>query len=377
MPPAVILLGITESQLMTPRTIVIAVMASLLTASVEVGTIEKLRLDKQARREFIRRAQVRAPVSVASANMRTGPESPSIPFPPNALVPCDYVEEEMSGSSPKFACRLDNGETVKVRYGGANGEVVGSVLGSRLLWALGYGADRVFPVRVRCRGCSTDPWTDHGQADGEQIFDPATIEFDPEGDEITSDISDSGWGWTELDLVEEEEGGAPLAHRDGLVLLAVLLQHTDSKPKQQRLWCLPGGLVNRECTRPFLFVHDVGLTFGRANATNTASTASVNFEAWSTTPVWRDASACVGNLRKSLSGSLEHPRIREAGRALLSGLLEQLEDRQLHDLFEVARVQRRSRNPADARVTVSASVDEWVDAFKEKREEIARARCGN
>ena len=66
--------------------------------------------------------------------------------------------------------------------------------------------------------------------------------------------------------------------------------------------------------------------------------------------------------------------IGEEGRRFLANLLQQLSDRQLHDLFEVARVELRLRAPG----TVSsgfATIDEWVSAFKEKRSQIVDRRC--
>ena len=332
-------------------------------------------LDKDTRLRFIQRAHVWLPTDVAAKDVRRGPSSPYRSIATNVWVSCDYVHEKMSGASPKFMCKLPEGPTVKVRFGGANGEVMGSVLTSRLLWALGFGADRVYPVRVRCRGCDPDPKEQQAAGRGEQVFDPATVELAPDGKEIKSEISNGGWGWPELALVDSSKGGAPVAHRDALTLLAALVQHTDSKPEQQRLICLSGKLHKGRCARPFLFVHDVGLTFGHAVTTNAANAASVNFVAWSTTPVWKDDRACITHLPKSFTGSLEDPKIGEAGRRFLASLLARLSDRQLHDLFEVARVERRSRNPSDVQTTLPASVEEWTSAFKHKRAEIARARC--
>ena len=50
-------------------------------------------------------------------------------------------------------------------------------------------------------------------------------------------------------------------------------------------------------------------------------------------------------MSQSWTGTLGDPRITEGGRKFLADLLVQLTDRQLHDVFEVARVNRRSRNP--------------------------------
>jgi uncharacterized protein YktB (UPF0637 family) len=84
--------------------------------------------------------------------------------------------------------------------------------------------------------------------------------------------------------------------------------------------------------------------------------------------LWKDAKGCVAQLSKSFSGSLEHPKVSEAGRKFLAGLLSQLTDRQLRDLFEVARF--TMREPA-------VPVDSWIAAFKQKRDEIANASCTN
>jgi hypothetical protein len=80
-------------------------------------------------------------------------------------------------------------------------------------------------------------------------------------------------------------------------------------------------------------------------------------------------------LSKSNTGTLDNPKISEAGRKFLADLLMQLTDRQLHDLFDVARVDRRSRRPDSAEPP--ATVDEWVAAFKHKRSEIVDNRCKN
>jgi hypothetical protein len=63
---------------------------------------------------------------------------------------------------------------------------------------------------------------------------------------------------------------------------------------------------------------DLGLTFGRANFTNANTTGSVNLREWSRTPVWKGAEGCVGNLPKSLTGTLNDPAITEGGRRFLA-----------------------------------------------------------
>ena len=122
-----------------------------------------------------------------------------------------------------------------------------------------------------------------------------------------------------------------------------------------------------------MMVHDLGMTFGHANYLNRASVGGVNLETWSHAHVWKDAKRCVGNLPKSATGTLDNPLITEEGRAFLAGLLTQLTDKQLHDLFAVARFNRRS-TASDAAPDTSA-IDQWVAAFKEKRNEIVNRSC--
>lgn len=316
-----------------------------------------------ARRELIRRAQVWSPTDIPTVDIRSGPQD-GRGFQPNQVVFCTYVRRVPRGNSPKFYCRLSDGTIAKVKYGGDNGEVFAEVMATRLLWALGFGADGQYPVTVICHGCTADPWTSPDVRKATRTFDPAMIER-PVAGELVETRDGSGWGWPELALVNEEEGGATLAQLDALKLLAVLMQHTDSKSEQQRLVCIDGR-TDSNCRSPLLYLHDVGLTFGGANTFNRNSIGAANLRKWSESPIWKNRGHCVGNLRKSVTGTLDNPRISEAGRALLASLLLQLTDEQLRDLFEVGRVTRRQRG---------TSIDDWVRTFKQKRDDIVNHHC--
>jgi hypothetical protein len=309
-------------------------------------------------------------VDVSKADLLTGPTGPGS-FGRNAIVTCRYVEKKMSGLSPKFTCRLPDGDELKVKYGGTNGEVYGELLATRLLWALGFGADAMYPVNVICDGCP-QPLGGIERLDGRYRFDPAVVERKMPGAEWP-EKDDSGWSWKELAEIAPAREGAPRAHRDALTLLAVFLQHTDNKPQQQRIVCLRGVEEGR-CSSPFLMISDVGLTFGAGTLRNVNAVSSANLEGWRRVPVWRDEPGCVGNLDRSFTGTLERPVIGEAGRRFLAGLLQQLSDAQLRDLFEVARVTLRVREPGRA-LSGFPSIDEWVSAFKQKRSEITSRRC--
>jgi len=322
---------------------------------------------KEERIAAITRAQVWSLTPVSAMDIRRGPESPKA-FAPGELVPCEYVEKKMAGNSPKFTCRLADGDEVKVKFGKTNGEVYAEVAATRLLWALGFGADRMYPVRIECHGCPPD-FKGAAQPNAKPVIvEPASIERKLPGKAIETH-EDSGWAWPELKLVDEAVGGAPRSQVDALRLLASLLQHTDSKPAQQRILCVSYDKKADDdlaaCKEPLLMLNDVGLTFGHANTFNRNGPGSTNFEEWSKTPVWTGTTGCVGNISKSMTGTLENPVIGEAGRAFLAGLLNQLTDAQLHDLFDVARFSMRSNH----------TTDEWVAAFVHKRDEVANRTC--
>ena len=323
----------------------------------------------QERGEYLRRAEVWRPVETRSLDLLRGPEGPGS-FPFDAEVACDFSETPLSGGTPKFHCDLGEGDVVKVKYGRRNGEVYAETAASRLLWALGFLADRIYPVRVTCRGCPVEPWWWRTEARvSRKRYEIASIERKFRAETIETE-EDEGWSFEELGLVDEGAGGAPGAHRDALALLMAFLQNSDTKPANQRLVCLPEGVREEEgggetCTRPFLMVGDLGVAFGKATFLNTNKN---DLEAWAAEPVWRDASRCVANLRRSMTGTLQNPRISEEGRAFLAGLLARLSKEQVAALFTASRVDRRHGED-------SRKVADWVSVFEDKRDQVARVRC--
>jgi hypothetical protein len=321
-------------------------------------------------KDLIARAKVWFQTDIPSMNLRTGPIGPGS-FEQGATVTCTYLDKKMSGASPKFACRLEDGDELKVKYGGDNGEVYGEVAASRLLWALGFGADHMYSVRVICRGCP-DEIAGVLRSNGERIVDPAAVERKMPGEELVAK-----WDWDELDQVAESAGGATKAQRDAFKLLAVLLQHSDSKADQQRVICVEGfSKDGGRCAVPLMMINDVGITFGRAKTFNQQPRASVNLAEWAKVPIWKESTGCVGNLSGSFKGTLKNPVIGEGGRQFLADLLTQLSDRQVRDMFEAARVHLRPRAP-DSGQSGFPTVDEWVDAFRQKRTEIVERRCAS
>ena len=318
----------------------------LLAACASRGRLSAKKADAHvspsARMEAIRRAQVWEATDVASMDLRTGPKGHGS-FAPDETVHCRYADKVMSGNSPKFTCVIPPDDEVKVKFGRENGEVYAEVAATRLFWALGFPADRMYPVRVICAGCPARrmPRGDAGGAlalrsrlDRAQVARAARIETSP----------DSGWAWPELDKVDEAAGGAPRAQRDALKLLAVFVQHTDNKPAQQRLLCVDENAARRTraaAQHPVMMVNDLGQTFGRSNLFNRDHVGSVNLEKWSAVArLDRTRAAASAICRRRRPGTLDNPQISEAGRKFLSDLLMQLSDAQLRDLFDVAAVRR-------------------------------------
>jgi hypothetical protein len=310
----------------------------------------------EERLSVLNRAAVWESRDPGALDVQAGPDGPGS-FPPEAVVSCEYAGATTTGRSPKFNCAITKTDRVKVKYGRENGEVYSEVAATRLLWLLGFYADRMYPVRVMCHGC---PKKIGGTptSDKDVVEVPfASIEREMKGIAVELEHR-RGWEWGELDIAK----GSTRAQRDALKLVTVMLQHTDSKSEQQRLLC-PGD----DCDHPVAMVNDLGLTFGRATLYNRNSASSVNLAEWSRTPVWEAKTGCVGNISKSYTGTLDRPRIGEEGRAFLAERLQRLTDAQIHDLFAVARFDKRRGD----------SIDAWVAAFKEKRDAIVSRRCDN
>ena len=341
----------------------VVTLLSLMAPPPDVPPAERL--------DAIRRAQVWRPTDVAAVDFTAGEGE----FAAWATVTCDHTVKTYSGKTPKFGCAVAPGDVAKIKYGDDNNEVYAGVAATRLLRALGFGVDTLYPVRVECRGC---PAALGGTPGGPNVstFGVAALERKLKGKDVLTGGKE-GWLWSELDLVDPAAGGAPRAHRDALKLLAVFLQHSDNKSEQQRLLCLPvappGALG--PCERPFMLVHDLGNTFGRANRMNRRTVSGVHLANWSETPIWKDAGQCIGNLSKSFTGNLSNPRIAEEGRKFLADLLVRLTDAQLRDLFTVAHFAQGPARMRAATGTADDTVTAWVDAFKKKRAEIVQAHC--
>jgi hypothetical protein len=320
--------------------------------------------------------------ALARASVWTQPATPiakvrldSDPKQPESFS-CTFAVEEVGGTAPKFDCTLESGERIRVKYG-RTPEIPSEVAVSRLLHALGFGADDVMLVpKLRCYGCPAEPFITmrtlglagahelYGKVmnkDSYKDFDWVAVERKHWGRPIETEQIE-GWAFFELDLIDEKKGGAPKAHVDALRLLAVMLAHWDNKSENQRLVCLSekdwpeGG----KCSRPFAMLQDVGSSFGPRK---------VDLPKWEQTSIWSDRATCTATMDGlPYKGATFKPtKISDAGRRHLASLLQQLSDQQIAALFSGARFDQ-----AKGMVGFNASpVSEWTRVFKKKVREIS------
>ncbi len=376
--------------------------------------VDKAFYTPKDRMAAIQAASIFAPKAVSDANIMQGPEQnpKQFQFHPNDKVFCDFDKpgSQMGGKTPKFSCKITkvegadgqvqvltpqmDEEPVKVKFGGADNEIYAEVVSTRLMWALGFYADSWFPVDVECNNCPADPESGSGDK-GTRSYDAAIIVRKYAGHKMYEEGKpDQGWSWKEF----EQANGRPSYEKDGLTLLAAFIQHSDNKPPQQRLVC-DGAKVDQN-THPFtttcreskMIVQDVGATLGGGGAFTSNDSAKMNLQVWSGKHVWKktgkpgmneaDCPVCQAQLSKSWSAKdgLADPTVSEEGRRFLAGLMCQLSDGQLTDLFKVSRVasmpKYHNSDGSFKQGLDEATVEkQWVEAFKAKREELASGRC--
>ena len=372
--------------------------------------VKKVFYSSKDRLSAMHNATLFTPRVVADAAILEGPAQSKKLFQLhfNDKVICDFDApgSQMGGKTPKFSCKITRVESadgtvqtltadmdeepVKVKFGAEDNEVYAEIVATRLMWALGYVADSWFPVRVECNNCPENVISGSG-ARATRTFDPATIVRKYPGHKMyESGHEEQGWSWKELDTANAR----PTYERDGLKLLGAFMKHSDNKPPQQRLTCKKVKVdqstnpFTTTCDDPVMLVQDVGATFGGGGWFTGNDSAKMNLGVWSSKKLWKEAGTdgapkhCQATLTKSLTAhdGLSDPIISEEGRRFDAGLMCQLSDHQIEELFRASRAAQMpeyhnhdgSFKPGVDEATV---IRKWVEAFKAKREELASARC--
>lgn len=339
---------------------------------------------------------------------------------PNLLFEAD------SGKTPKFFCNLfdrngsdakynyvlkKNGEPqkIKVKYiqpsvlnprtgemvEKPNPEIFTEIVGTRLLWALGFGADRMFFVdKVHCYNCPPNPFHQPGYDTSPEAnprtFTTTALETKMSGTEILfankrvrGPIADEkvrvapeGWTFGEmLGLLpkDPQKRRERIIQSEALMLLSVVLQHSDSKTPNHRIMCVDGtkeAEERGECDgRVVLYIQDIGVSFGQGMKRNgyKIQVDKLNYEGWKNKPVWDSPSQCESNMGIALDIAQMFKSTSEDGRQFLVKLLDGFtagpEGKQrVVDLFRAGRVELFE----NGRVTA----EQWADAFLNKVEQI-------
>ncbi|PCI38893.1 MAG: hypothetical protein COB53_04105 [Elusimicrobia bacterium] len=348
-----------------PAASCIFVLALLFPGAANAGKVSQYKFKKT-----IQRSRVWHSVEIEKRDVLNGPAGKGS-YQLGQTVPCKYEEKDpnnpLGGHSPKFPCWDASGTRLKVKYDPkANPEVFGEIAGTRLFWALGFYAEKMYSVNIKCRNCPTDPWNDKGkQPRATRSFDPATLQTRLVGENIYM-TQWHGWAYKELRWVKEKSGGSSKAEIEAFKLLAVFVNHGDNTSNQNRIVCFPG---DEGCKSPILMVTDLGSTFGGQGGTN--------FRHWEKRKIWKDADACIANL-ESTDDDFDDPVIKESGRKFLSELLSRLSDKQIGDIFRSARMDVLGQQLPKIRIKGKArrvAVRDWVRVFKRRRKEISSAKC--
>jgi len=361
-----------------------------------------IKIPDLARDELLQSSLVWMPPSVPPSQfnfLKGEVDEPDAVLPSQEVV-CKWLPGiEMSGMMPQFTCVTASGHILKVKYAqkdrNDNAEVVTEIAASRLLRALGFGADRMYTAKkIRCLGCPKDPWAainvlhhkvpkvreqflrTYGKQDrdGHFYYEPnynkftdfsfVSIEEKMRSNGIRSP-SQKGWAWSELLNIKSQLGGSPRAHVDALYLMAAFLNLSDNKSENQRLLCLTPMI--EKCDSPMAIVQDVGASFGRGWQGIRGGHSKLEVQKWRASQIWQD-DRCTVSVPSPINGTFKPQVVSEEGRVFLLQLLDQLTDKNIEDIFVGARA--HEFKPA-------TPVSEWVKAFKARREQIRQKTCPN
>jgi len=336
-------------------------------AKVKFGLVSKAE-----RRDYIAGAELWRPeesLNLGAVDFKAGPYSPN-KYRPEEQVTCEYVPmaeaydgEKPNGLTPKFKCRNAEGKKFKVKYGSDNGEVITEVAASWILTAIGAYADRMYPVRLTCPDCPSDPFKNENDRGAWPANSLVAIE-DKLGERIEYKAN-SGIGFDEFHLITDRVGAEALSG------MSQFFGNSDNKAPNQALACHKKDLVTDAtgravCLKPVVYLQDMGISFGGRGWFHNSR---MNFRKWAKEKVWDDPAACVMHLNathtSSLSGADSTGRdlhqIGEKARQLMIRRLSLLSRAQLIDIFTAARASSRSPQHTP---------EEWADLFLSKVEKL-------
>lgn len=396
-----------------------------------------VRVTEELRRQYIEQAAlfIGGPIPTP-AEIRQGPD-PAHGFGLDDVVYCRYVLHQNNGSNPKFRCyRTDEAGHLVDKKGRVHenvrsvnrhrqliahdGEVLGKadeleikyfqsrkndsgyeltkdmyteVAATRLLWMLGFPADRMYSVReVVCFGCPDNPYKNAGKR-ATRRYPFAAVERKFPGKTVRMSGKPAGWSWHEA----RSTGwlNETRAHFQALQILLGVINHVANQAFQNRIRCKKKHIdKNGICLQPALLVHDLGATFGSQESMD-APLFKGSLQSWRAQPVWRDPEKCLLELQfcgdEATCESAARYRVGEQGRQLLIARWNQLTEDHLRALFESARFERVDQeqyqriehhlstavlNQAERALLVRDSViQEWIEVLQDKMRQVKDVQC--
>ena len=280
---------------------------------------------------FCRRAPRRAVARLGVASRRRRSRSASLGADPKQPkdITCTFEITQLGGTAPKFDCKLENGERLRVKYG-RTPEIPSEVAAARLLHALGFGADNVTLVeKVRCYGCPAEPFITMktlGFAGAQKLYGKVMDTKDIQGLRV------GGGRAQALRPRDRNRGGRRL----GVLRARSDRSEEGRRAARARRRAAPAGRVPRALGQqerepaPGVPLRE-GLARrrqvldGRSRCCRTSAAAwgprKVDLEEWEKAPIWGDRASCTTSMDAlPYHGATFKPvKITEAGRKHLGG----------------------------------------------------------
>jgi len=267
-------------------------------------------------------------------------------------------------------------------------EVFTAVATTRIMWALGFPADYVYPAgSANCIGCTDDPFgkklSDNKASlkDAPAVFKVVNAERELPLDQINPE-DDETWSWTDAARFysDGEWTHQQKVEFDAYRLALGLIHYYNALPQQNRLVCAEWEPVvaghSKVCRKPMIYVHDLGSTFGKKRSgfdlfgTNPRGI----FDAYEPQTVFLNPANC--ELRATLLGD---KKVLKEAQDLMIQRLARLDRETVKSIFRVARFnmmdqkQVRRLRAAGAQNVDEAALDEWTNAFLKRIEEVRTA----
>jgi hypothetical protein len=292
------------------------------------------------------------------------------------------------------------GEWPEVRYR----EMFTETVVSRLFWALGIPADRVYmPASVRCFGCGKEPF-------GQQTPEPSTeartiglasVKRPYEGRKIfvvrksgflgLGMTYDHGWGFREIGHSLPNATESQRIENEVLAVALNVVAYHNLHSYQNDLRCRPNAWNRQtgECSDPVAYISDVGGTFGGARAHHVVGDDEPemllhprgDYITFSQSRVFDDAKRCV--LHDPIGDVYQ---ISEWARQVLDERIRgKLGREQLRIIFEQAHMHRLDKRVNELVLTTlkarpGPDLDRavqllWADEIAQRFDEILTAKC--